>query len=59
MVQVSIKTIAERANVSPSTVSRALRNDPRISQETQILVQTLAQGLGYVPSQIARSLLAG
>lgn len=57
MVQVSIKTIAERASVSPSTVSRALRNDPRISQETLIVVQTLAREMGYVPSQIARSLV--
>ncbi len=54
---VSIKTIAEKAQVSPSTVSRALRDDPRISPETKALVQTLAQELGYVPSQVARSLV--
>lgn len=53
----SIKTIAEKANVSPSTVSRALRDDPRISPETKERVQTLARSLGYVPSQVARSLV--
>ncbi|OUC08994.1 hypothetical protein RY27_05655, partial [Litorilinea aerophila] len=54
---VSIRTIAEKAQVSPSTVSRALRDDPRISAETRALVQTLARELGYVPSQVARSLV--
>lgn len=57
MSAVSIKTIAQKAGVSPSTVSRALRNDPRISPETTQRVQTLAQELGYVPSQVARSLV--
>ncbi len=54
---VSIRTIAQKAQVSPSTVSRALRDDPRISAETRALVQTLARELGYVPSQVARSLV--
>jgi DNA-binding LacI/PurR family transcriptional regulator len=54
---VSIKTIAEKAGVSPSTVSRALRSDPRISQQTTRLVQSLAHSLGYSPSLVARSLV--
>ncbi len=53
----SIKTIAEKAGVSASTVSRALHDDPRISPETKQLVQSLAQELGYTPSQVARSLV--
>ncbi|HXK61038.1 MAG TPA: LacI family DNA-binding transcriptional regulator [Acidobacteriota bacterium] len=53
----SIKTIAEKAGVSASTVSRALRDDPRISPETKKLVQSLAHELGYTPSQVARSLV--
>jgi DNA-binding LacI/PurR family transcriptional regulator len=57
VVPVSIKTIAERAGVSASTVSRALRDDPRISPETRELVQSLAHDLGYTPSQVARSLV--
>jgi len=54
---ISIKTIAAKANVSPSTVSRALHNDPRISEDTRQAVQTLAQEMGYMPSQVARSLV--
>jgi DNA-binding LacI/PurR family transcriptional regulator len=54
---VSIKTIAERAGVSASTVSRALRADPRISPETTRIVQSLAKELGYSPSLVARSLV--
>ena len=53
----SIKTIAERAGVSASTVSRALHDDPRISPETKERVQALALELGYSPSQVARSLV--
>lgn len=54
---ISIKTIAAKANVSASTVSRALHDDPRISEETRYNVQTLARQMGYVPSQVARSLV--
>ncbi len=55
--RVSIKTLAEKAQVSPSTVSRALRDDPRVRAETRRRVQALAKELGYVPSQVARSLV--
>jgi DNA-binding LacI/PurR family transcriptional regulator len=54
---VSIKDIADKAGVSASTVSRALRGDPRISAETIEIVQSLAHELGYTPSQVARSLV--
>jgi len=55
---VSIKDIAKEAGVSPSTVSRALNNHPRISEDTKVYIQQLAQEMGYVPSVIARSLVA-
>jgi DNA-binding LacI/PurR family transcriptional regulator len=55
---VSIKDIAEKAGVSPSTVSRALQNHPRISTETTRYIQELAKDMGYVPSAIARSLVS-
>lgn len=54
---VSIKDIARRANVSPSTVSRALHDHPRISVETKQYIQDLARSMGYVPSEAARSLV--
>ncbi len=55
---VSIKDIAKEANVSPSTVSRALNDHPRISIKTKERIQNLAAKMGYVPSAIARNLVA-
>ncbi len=56
-MSVSIKDIAICANVSPSTVSRALNNHPRISDETKKQIQILAKEMEYVPSAIARNLV--
>jgi DNA-binding LacI/PurR family transcriptional regulator len=53
---VSIKTIAEHAGVTHGTVSRALRNDPRVKPETIARITALARELGYRPSRIARGL---
>lgn len=55
----SIKDVARLAKVSPSTVSRALAGSERISDDTRRRVQTIAQELGYTPSQAARSLVTG
>ncbi|RAQ95850.1 LacI family DNA-binding transcriptional regulator [Thermogemmatispora tikiterensis] len=55
---VSIYDIARRANVSPSTVSRALENHPRIGAETRKRIQELAREMDYVPNAVARSLIA-
>ena len=54
---VSIKDIAKEASVSPSTVSRALNDHPRISTQTKKLIQELANSMGYIPSQAARNLV--
>lgn len=54
---VSIKDIAREAGVSPSTVSRALNDHPRISTATKVVIQELAKEMGYVPSVAARSLV--
>ena len=54
---VSIKDLAEKAGVAPSTVSRALNNHPRIGEETRQVIQTLARQMGYVPSEAARALV--
>jgi DNA-binding LacI/PurR family transcriptional regulator len=56
-VSVTIKDIAQAAGVSPSTVSRALNDHPRISAATKEHVQTLAQEMGYTPSALARGLV--
>jgi LacI family transcriptional regulator/LacI family repressor for deo operon, udp, cdd, tsx, nupC, and nupG len=56
-MSISIKDIAQLAGVSPSTVSRALHDHPRISQETKTRIRQLARELGYTPSLPARSLV--
>ncbi len=55
-MKVSIKDIAKKAGVAPSTVSRALKNHPRISADMQATIQALAAEMGYVPSESARHL---
>ena len=54
----TIKDIAKKLKISPSTVSRALRDHPDISKETKSKVQTLAQKIYYQPNSIAQSLKA-
>ncbi len=48
--------VARRARVSQSTVSRALRGDPRVSDATRARVVSAAKRLGYVRSERGRSL---
>jgi LacI family transcriptional regulator len=48
--------VARRAGVSQPTVSRALRDDPNVSEETRLLVREAADELGYILSQRGRSL---
>lgn len=52
----TIKDIAKKLKISASTVSRALRNHPDISQQTKTKVQALAKKLDYHPNSIAKSL---
>ncbi|MEU1870227.1 LacI family transcriptional regulator [Streptomyces ambofaciens] len=48
--------VARRAGVSQPTVSRALRDDPRVSPATREKVKRAAQALNYVPSEAGRTL---
>lgn len=54
--QVTIKDIARELGISPSTVSKALKNHPDISVETRKKVGDLAKKLNYKPNAIALSL---
>lgn len=54
--QVTIKDLARELGISPSTVSRALKDHPDISIETKKAVQELAKKLNYQPNAIALSL---
>lgn len=59
MPRVSIKDIARAAEVSHSTVSRALSDSPLVSAETKLRIQRLADEMGYSPDAQARSLVMG
>lgn len=56
---VSIKDIARVADVSHSTVSRALSDSPLVSAETKSRIQDLAREMSYSPDAQARSLVVG
>ena len=52
----TIRDIAQRLNVSISTVSRALRNAPDVNNETKQAVLRLSEELNYEPNKLALSL---
>lgn len=56
---VTIKDIARELEISPSTVSRALKDHPDISPETKKMVNSLADKWNYRPNPIALSLKGG
>ncbi|MGJ3235665.1 LacI family DNA-binding transcriptional regulator [Marivirga sp.] len=53
---ITIKDIAKELGVSPSTVSRALKDHPDISHDTKKEINELAKKLNYQPNTVALSL---
>ncbi|MEW5985981.1 MAG: LacI family DNA-binding transcriptional regulator [Chloroflexota bacterium] len=53
---VTLHTIAKVANVSHSTVSRALRGHPALADDTVTRIRQIAEELGYIPNTLARGL---
>lgn len=51
--------VARLAGVSQPTVSRALRDSPKVSEATKKRVRAAAEALGYVPSDTGRALASG
>lgn len=58
MLNIRQKDIAEKTGLSINTVSLALKNSPRVKEETRILVQTVARELDYIPNILARGLVS-
>ncbi|MGY5354763.1 LacI family DNA-binding transcriptional regulator [Wenyingzhuangia sp. IMCC45467] len=55
----TIKDIANVLKITPSAVSRALNNNPRISDKTKAAVKKVALELEYQPNQLASALRSG
>ena len=56
---VTLQQVAERAGVSPSTVSRILNGTAVVSPAKQAAVQAAIQELGFRPNPVARGLAGG
>ncbi len=56
--RVTLSDIAKRAGVHVTTVSLALRNQPRLPLATRERLQTLAREMGYVPDPVMQALVA-
>lgn len=57
-MRTTIKDVAKRAGVSPSTVTRVIQNSSSISQQTKETVRQAMQELDYHPNLNARSLVS-
>lgn len=56
MSNVTIKMIAEKANVSRGTVDRVLNNRPDVSEKTRKKVLAIAKELDFTPNILAKAL---
>jgi LacI family transcriptional regulator len=52
-LETTIHDIAKKLNISASTVSRALKDNPLISEKTRILIKKTAKEMGYRPNIVA------
>jgi DNA-binding LacI/PurR family transcriptional regulator len=57
-MSVTITDVAKLANVSPSTVSRVIADNPKISDATKKKVYKVMKEMHYYPNAIARSLVS-
>lgn len=57
--RVTIKDIAEYCGTTANTVSRAMRNDPGISEATIHKIQQVAQEMGYIRNNLAATMRSG
>ena len=58
-MSVTIKDIAKMAEVSPSTVSKALNGKPDVGEATRKHIQEIAQKYNFTPSSLGRGLKSG
>jgi Transcriptional regulators len=58
-MKVKLKDIAEKSGFDISTISRALRDDPRVKEETKRKIKEIARKLNYIPDISAKILSGG
>lgn len=56
MKEITLKEIAELLGIAPTTVSKALKDYPDVSEKTRREVRELAERLGYSPNSFAVNL---
>lgn len=54
--RITIRDIAEKAKVHFTTVSMALRNSPKLPQQTRARIQAIAEEMGYRPDPVLGAL---
>ena len=57
--RVTLKDVANECGYTANTVSRAMRNDPRLPESTRQVIRETASRLGYIPNKMASSLRSG
>ena len=57
--RITLKDISEQCGYSVNTVSRALRDDPRLPEATISRIKQVADELGYMKNIIASSMRSG
>ncbi|HAP41948.1 MAG TPA: hypothetical protein DCQ94_19640 [Nitrospira sp.] len=55
--RLNLRLIAQKAGVSATTVSYALRNDPRVRAETRKMIEEIALSLGYRMNPLVAALM--
>ncbi|MFD2829976.1 LacI family DNA-binding transcriptional regulator [Corticicoccus populi] len=55
---VTLKDIARACGVSYSTVSKALKDSPLVTQQTKSIIKQKAEEMNYIPNNSARSLVS-
>lgn len=58
-VRITLKDIANECGYSVNTVSRALRGDTKLPEQTRLKIQQTAQRKGYIRNNLASSLRSG
>ena len=59
MASATIKDVARELGISPSTVSLALRNSPKLPSSTIDRIKEAARSLNYRPNMMAKGLVGG